>query len=171
MTKLHQLADLGQAIRYDHICRSFITSGDLQALIDEGLRGITGSSEALALQGQIAIANAKASYARFREMLSGDRWDRLAAQDAHVQRPLGASTKNPLYPNTLYVDSLIGPDTVNTAPPATLNAFRDHGTVTPTLEAGLDEARAQLAARLSERAGIVEHGLFLGFSDGRHRRQ
>jgi hypothetical protein len=95
MTKLHQLADLGQAIRYDHICRSFITSGDLQALIDEGLRGITGSSEALALQGQIAIANAKASYARFREMLSGDRWDRLAAQDAHVQRPLGASTKNP----------------------------------------------------------------------------
>jgi hypothetical protein len=164
MTKLHQLADMGQAIRYDYIRRSSITSGDLQALIDEGLRGVTGSSEAPALQSKIAIANAKAAYARFREMLSGDRWDRLAAQDAHVQRPLWASTKSPLYPNTLCADGLIGPDTVNTVPPATLNAFRDHGTVAPTLEAGLDEARAQLAARLSEHAGIVEHGLFLGLA-------
>ncbi len=103
------------------------------------------------LQGRIAIANAKAAYARFRQIFSGERWERLAAQGARVQRPLWASTstKNPTYPDTLYVDSLIGPDTVNTVPPATLNAFRDHGTVAPTLEASLDEVRANLA-RLAE---------------------
>ena len=101
-----------------------------------------------ALQGKIAIANSKVAYARFREILRGARWERLAAQGARPQRVLWASTsaKNPLYPDTLYVDSLIGPSTVNTVPPATLNAFRDHGTVALTLEAGLDEARAQLAA-------------------------
>ncbi|MBC8449097.1 MAG: bifunctional transaldolase/phosoglucose isomerase [Chloroflexi bacterium] len=103
------------------------------------------------LQGKIAIANAKAAYARFRQIFGGSRWERLAAKGALVQRPLWASTstKNPLYPDTLYVDGLIGPDTVNTVPPATLNAFRDHGTVALTLEAGLDEARAQLS-RLAE---------------------
>ena len=103
------------------------------------------------LQGKVAIANAKAANARFRQIFGGSRWERLAAKGARVQRPLWASTstKNPLYPDTLYVDGLIGPDTVNTVPPATLNAFRDHGTVALTLEAGLDEARAQLA-RLAE---------------------
>jgi transaldolase/glucose-6-phosphate isomerase len=118
--------------------------------VDLALEAI-GTSEALALQGKIAIANAKATYARFRERFSSERWERLAAQGARVQRPLWASTstKTPLYPDTLYVDSLIGPDTVNTVPPATLNAFRDHGTVALALEAGLDEARAQLA-RLTE---------------------
>jgi transaldolase/glucose-6-phosphate isomerase len=99
------------------------------------------------LQGKIAIANANATYARFREVFSGERWARLATKGARVQRPLWASTgtKNPLYPDTLYVDSLIGPDTVNTVPPATLNAFLDHGTVALTLTIGLDEARDQLA--------------------------
>ena len=103
------------------------------------------------LQGKIAIANAKAAYARFRQIFSGPRWERLAAKGARVQRPLWASTstKNPTYPDTLYVDGLIGPNTVNTVPPATLNAFRDHGTIAPTLEADMDEARAQLA-RLAE---------------------
>jgi transaldolase len=118
--------------------------------VDRALEAI-GTPEAVALQGKIAIANAKMAYARFREIFSGERWERLAAQGARVQRPLWASTsaKNPLYPDTLYVDGLIGPDTVNTVPPATLNAFRDHGTVAPTLEAGLEEARIQLA-RLAE---------------------
>ncbi|MCZ7543438.1 MAG: bifunctional transaldolase/phosoglucose isomerase [Anaerolineae bacterium] len=104
-----------------------------------------------ALQGKIAIANAKTAYARFCEIFSGARWDALAGEGARVQRPLWASTgvKNPQYPDTLYVDSLIGPQTVNTAPPATLQAFIDHGTVEPTLEAHLDAARAQLA-RLGE---------------------
>jgi transaldolase/glucose-6-phosphate isomerase len=99
------------------------------------------------LQGKIAIANAKAAYARFREVFGGARWQSLAARGARVQRPLWASTgtKNPLYPDTLYVDGLIGPDTVNTVPPATLNAFLDHGTVALTLTTGLDEARDQLA--------------------------
>ena len=74
------------------------------------------------LQGRIAIANAKAAYARFKATFSGERWEKLSAQDARVQRPLWASTgtKNPLYSDTLYVDALIGPDTVNTVPPDTL---------------------------------------------------
>jgi transaldolase/glucose-6-phosphate isomerase len=99
------------------------------------------------LLGKIAIANAKATYARFHEVFSGERWERLAAQGARVQRPLWASTstKNPDYPDTLYVDALIGPDTVDTVPPATLNAFLDHGAVAPTLAAGMDEAYGQLA--------------------------
>ncbi len=99
------------------------------------------------LQGKIAIANAKAAYARFSQIFSAPRWERLEAKGARVQRPLWASTstKNPLYPDTLYVDGLIGSDTVNTVPPATLNAFRDHGTVALTLESDVDEARAQLA--------------------------
>ncbi|MFQ5594304.1 MAG: bifunctional transaldolase/phosoglucose isomerase [Anaerolineae bacterium] len=99
------------------------------------------------LKGKIAVANAKMAYARFRQVFSGARWKQLASQGARVQRPLWASTstKNPLYPDTLYVDALIGPDTVNTVPPATLNAFFDHGIVASTLESDLEEARAQLA--------------------------
>ena len=99
------------------------------------------------LQGKIAIASAKAAYAHFHQVFSAERWDRLAAQGARVQRPLWASTstKNPRYPDTLYLDSLIGPDTVNTVPPATIDAFLDHGTVALTLEGGLDEALDQLA--------------------------
>jgi len=114
-------------------------------------RALEGAKHASDLQGKIAIANAKAAYARFREIFSGDRWERLARSGARVQRPLWASTgtKNPLYPDTLYVDSLIGADTVNTVPPATLQAFLDHGQVAPALESGLDEARAVLG-RLAE---------------------
>jgi transaldolase len=100
------------------------------------------------LQGKIAIANAKLAYARFGEIFSGPRWDQLSQRGARVQRPLWASTstKNPDYPDTLYVDELIGPDTVNTIPPTTLKAFRDHGTVERTLDAELDTARQQLKA-------------------------
>ncbi len=98
------------------------------------------------LQGKIAVANTKLAYARFQETFSGKRWERLAAEGASVQRPLWASTstKNPLYSDVLYVDSLIGPHTVNTMPPQTLNAFRDHGTVAVTVDKELDEARAQI---------------------------
>ncbi|TEU10083.1 MAG: transaldolase, partial [Anaerolineales bacterium] len=105
------------------------------------------------LKGKIATANGKVAYARFREIFHGERWEKLAAQGARVQRPLWASTstKNPLYPDTLYVDGLIGADTVNTVPPVTLQAFLDHGHVdrAAPLEVGVDEARAQLA-RLAE---------------------
>jgi transaldolase len=99
------------------------------------------------LKGKIAVASARAAYALFKETSTGERWERLAARGARVQRPLWASTstKNPAYPDTMYVDMLIGPDTVNTAPPATLDAFRDHGTVALTIEEGVDEARRQLA--------------------------
>ena len=98
------------------------------------------------LQGKIAIASAKTAYSRFHEIFSGERWAKLASQEARVQRPLWASTgtKNPLYPDTLYVDSLIGPETVNTVPLATMEAFLDHGTVAPTIETDLEEAHAQL---------------------------
>jgi len=103
------------------------------------------------LLGKIAIANAKVAYARFGELFAGKRWGKLAAQGARVQRPLWASTgtKNPAYPDTLYMDSLIGRDTVNTVPPVTLQAFLDHGRVAATIETGVDEARDQLA-RLAE---------------------
>jgi len=99
------------------------------------------------LKGKAAIASAKSAYALFKEIFAGERWARLAVQGARVQRPLWASTsaKNPTYPDTMYVDSLIGPHTVNTTPPDTLDAFRDHGTVALTIEDGLDEAREQLA--------------------------
>jgi transaldolase len=108
------------------------------------------------LHGKIAVASARAAYALFRETLTGERWGRLAARGARVQRPLWASTstKNPAYPDTMYVDMLIGPDTVNTAPPATLDAFRDHGTVALTIEDDVGEARQQLA-------GLAELGLDL----------
>jgi transaldolase len=100
-----------------------------------------------ALQGTAAIASARLAYACFLETFHGERWERLAARGARVQRPLWASTgtKNPAYPDTLYVDTLIARHTVNTLPPATLKAFLDHGKVAPTLEAGLDEAEEQMA--------------------------
>ncbi len=102
----------------------------------------------LDLRGKAAIANAKLAYEHYRSVVGSDRWRKLTAHGAHVQRLLWASTstKNPAYPDTLYVDELIGPDTVNTIPPATLDAFRDHGRLAPTLEQGLAEAKAALAA-------------------------
>ncbi|MCY3708740.1 MAG: transaldolase [Caldilineaceae bacterium] len=100
-----------------------------------------------ALQGKIAIANAKMAYHRFGALFSGPRWDKLAAQGARVQRPLwgSTSTKNPDYPDTLYVDELIGPHTVNTLPPETLEAFLDHGNAARTVDADVEQARQQLA--------------------------
>jgi len=99
------------------------------------------------LQGRVAVANAKLAYALFREAFSGPRWEALAAHGARLQRPLWASTstKNPAYRDVLYVEDLIGPDTVNTMPPATIEAFRDHGEVKRTVDSGLDAERALLA--------------------------
>ncbi len=95
------------------------------------------------LLGKAAIANAKAAYKRFLDLFYGETFKALREAGAQVQRPLWASTgsKNPAYPDTLYVDSLIGQDTVNTVPPATLKAFKDHGTAAPTLTDGLDDAQ------------------------------
>ena len=99
------------------------------------------------LKGKTAIANAKLAFARFKEIFGGERWEALAAQGARVQRPLWASTstKDPAYPDTLYVDNLIGPHTVNTVPPQTLQAVLDHGAVALTLETGVDEAHTHIA--------------------------
>ncbi len=98
------------------------------------------------LKGQIAVAHSKLLYARFKELYRGARWEKLAAAGAKVQRPLWASTgtKNPAYSDVLYVDTLIGPHTVNTVPPDTLDAFLDHGIVTETVETNLDSAQAAL---------------------------
>ncbi len=100
------------------------------------------------------MAQAQLAYGRFLDRFSGPRWEALAARGARVQRPLWASTstKNPDYPDTLYVDTLIGPDTVNTMPEATLDGFEDHGTLARTVDADLDGAAATLAA--IEAAGV-----------------
>jgi transaldolase len=106
------------------------------------------------LQGKLAVANAKLAYQNFKRVFSGERWERLAAQGANVQRCLWASTstKNPAYRDVLYVEELIGPETVNTMPEETIVAFQEHGVVTDTLEQGLDDAR-QLLEDLRE-AGV-----------------
>ena len=104
------------------------------------------AAEAKPLAGKIAIANAKLAYAWYLDLIASPRWEALAARGAIPQRLLWASTgvKNPDYRDVLYIEALIGPDTVNTVPPKTLDAFRDHGEVAPTLAADLDEARAVL---------------------------
>src|SRR4051794_10637607 len=95
------------------------------------------------LQGKLAVANAKLAYQAYKEVFAGERWEALKAKGAKVQRPLWASTstKNPDYRDVLYVEELIGPETVNTMPPETIEAFQDHGEVAPKLEQGVDEAR------------------------------
>lgn len=133
-------ANGGDVSQVGSVASFFVSRVDvkLDALLED-----TDSSD---LQGKIAVANSKLVYQRFVEIFSGERWDNLAAQGARVQRPLWASTstKNPELPDTLYVDTLIGPDTVNTLPPATLDAFLDHGTAAVTVGDNLAETRAQV---------------------------
>lgn len=121
----------------DHISSvaSFFVSR-VDAAIDPLLYKI-GTAEALELSGKVAVANAQVAYELFSKRFSGPRWDALAARGAKVQRPLWASTstKNPDYPATLYVDTLIAPNTVNTMPEATLDAFESAGTVERTADA------------------------------------
>jgi len=99
-----------------------------------------------ALKGKIGIANAKMAYQHFKKAFQGKRWDLLAEKGARLQRVLygSTSTKNPDYSDVMYVDGLIGPNTVNTIPPKTLKAFMDHGTVARTLDQDVDMARVQL---------------------------
>jgi transaldolase/glucose-6-phosphate isomerase len=116
--------------------------------IDAHPRDGSPRSRALqSLRGKVAIANARLAYAWYQELIASERWRALAARGAMPQRLLWASTgtKDPAYPDTLYVDSLIGPDTVNTMPPKTMDAFRDHGRIGPTLTADLEEARHVMA--------------------------
>ena len=151
--------------RYDEVMEAYIAGleaydGDLSPVrsvasffvsrvdteVDQRLDAI-GTDAALALRGKAAVAQAQLAYARFLDRFSGPRWQALAERGAKVQRPLWASTstKNPDYVDTLYVDTLIGPDTVNTMPEATLDAFDDHGTVARTVDADTDAAERVLA--------------------------
>jgi transaldolase len=106
------------------------------------------------LEGELAIANAKLAYHIYKEVFGGARWKKLAEQGANTQRLLWASTstKNPDYPDTIYVDNLVGPETVNTMPKNTIEAVMDHADIRPTLEEGVEEAK-QLMGRLRE-AGL-----------------
>jgi transaldolase len=106
------------------------------------------------LQGKVAIANAKLTYHKYQEIYGGPRWKALAAKGAQTQRLLWASTstKNPKYRDVMYVEELIGADTVDTIPPATFDAFRDHGRVRPSLTENLDDAAKTMLAL--EKAGI-----------------
>ena len=152
--------------RYEEVMEAYIAGleaydGDLSSVtsvasffvsrvdteVDQRLESI-GTDAALALRGKAAIAQAQVAYSRFLARFSGPRWQALAERGAKVQRPLWASTstKNPAYVDTLYVDTLIGPDTVNTMPEATLDAFEDHGTLARTVDADPAGAEHTLAA-------------------------
>ncbi|HET7487349.1 MAG TPA: transaldolase [Acidimicrobiales bacterium] len=152
--------------RYDEVIEAYLSgleafAGDLgtvhgvasffvsrvDTLVDRRLEAI-GTPEALALRGKAAVAQARLAYQLFLERFSGPRWEALRDRGACVQRPLWASTstKNPAYPDLLYVDQLIGPDTVNTLPDATLDAFADHGTLARTIDTDVDGARRTLEA-------------------------
>ena len=134
-----------------------------ETAVDSRLDAI-GTDEAAALKGRTAVAQGQLAYQLFLETFSGPRWDALVARGARPQRPLWASTstKNPSYPDTLYVDTLIGPDTVNTLPDATLEAFLDHGTVARTVDADFASARqvlddvSALGVDLDEVAAVLE---------------
>ncbi len=119
----------------------FISRVDTE--VDRRLEAI-GTDAALALRGKAALAQGQLAYQLFTERFAGSRWESLLARGARVQRPLWASTstKNPEYPDTLYVDQLIGPHTVNTLPDNTLEAFDDHGTLARTVDADVEAARA-----------------------------
>jgi transaldolase len=114
--------------------------------LDPAKRGGEGGGSAL--KGKLGIANAKLAYAAFEELFRTPRFAALERKGARVQRPLWASTstKNPAYPDTYYVDALLGPDTVNTLPPETFAAYKDHGRPLSRLRDGLEEARGQVAA-------------------------
>jgi len=135
---------------------SFFVSRIDTAIDAELERKMAGSADAglAGLRGRAAIANAKLAYRIYRDIVAGDRWRALAAKGAQPQRLLWASTstKNPNYRDVIYVEELVGRDTVNTIPPATLDAFRDHGRVRESLVEDLDAAR-QVFAEL-QRQGI-----------------
>ena len=138
--------------RVGSVASFFVSRVD--AMVDPLLEDLCASNAATgirkraeALRGRVAIANAKLAYQDWRELTSSPRWTRLKTLGARPQRLLWASTstKNPRYRDVMYVEELIGPDTVDTVPPATFEAFRDHGRVRPTLETDVDGARRTMA--------------------------
>ena len=140
------VAEAGDPTNVASVASFFVSRIDTEA--DKRLDELGGHDE---LKGKLAIANARLAYQRYKEMFAGPRWEYLASKGATPQRVLWASTsvKNPDYPDTLYVEELIGPDTVNTMPEETIKDFQDHGQPRPRLEGELDEAR-KLFAELAE---------------------
>lgn len=151
MSGLETLAsrDADRVTQVSSVASFFISRVDQE--IDRRLTEI-GTASALALRGRAAVAQAKLAYDHFRSVLDGPRWTSLARAGAHPQRPLWASTstKNPQYPDTLYVDPLIGPLSVNTLPEVTAEAFSHHGSAARSVDRDLDGARADWAAIRAE---------------------
>jgi transaldolase len=149
---LETFAAAGGDLSKVHSVGSFFVSR-VDTEVDRRLEAV-GGEEALGLRGKTAVAQAKLAYQIFTDRFAGPRWDALAAKGALRQRPLWASTstKNPDYPDLLYVDTLIGPDTVNTLPDATIEAFEDHGVLDRTIDQGVEVAAAVIEA--VERLGI-----------------
>jgi transaldolase len=137
---LEMFADAGGDPSAVHGVASFFVSR-VDSEVDSRLEA-AGGTEALGLRGHAGVAQAKLAYRLFRQRFAGPRWDRLRALDAHDQRPLWASTstKDPAYPDTLYVDSLIGPGTVTTLPEDTIDRYEDHGTLARTVDVDVDAA-------------------------------
>jgi transaldolase / glucose-6-phosphate isomerase len=157
---LEARAKKGQDISHIASVASFFVSRIdtlIDGQIDTKLKTTTDAKQSAllsGLQGQVAIANAKLTYHKYNEIYGGPRWKALAAKGAQTQRLLWASTstKNPKYRDVLYVEELIGADTVDTIPPATFDAFRDHGRVRASLTENLDAAAKTMLAL--EKAGI-----------------
>jgi transaldolase len=141
----------GDAATVHSVASFFVSRVDTE--VDRRLDKI-GTDAAAHLRGRAAIAQARLAYLRVRREVSGQRWQRLAGLGARLQRPLWASTstKDPAYPDTRYVDDLIGPDTVSTLPEATIVAFEDHGRLSRTIDLGVHEA-AEVMQRLAA-AGV-----------------
>ncbi len=142
---LRAVARCSQPERLASVASFFVSRVD--GKVDQQLEDL-GSEEARDLLGKIAIANSKVTYRRYQELFCGPEFQALRDDGVRPQRVLWASTstKNPAYRDVIYVEELIGPETVNTVPPQTLEAFRDHGQVQSTLMVGVDEAVGQLAA-------------------------
>jgi len=147
---LEARAAKGQDISRIASVASFFVSR-IDTVIDKKIEALgtddAKTQDAKTLAGKVAVANAKVAYAWYEDLITSDRWKALAAKGAQPQRLLWASTgtKNPAYSDVLYIDELIGPETVNTMPQKTMDAFRDHGVVAPTLTQDVAAARAILA--------------------------
>jgi transaldolase len=148
LSGLESFASQGGDLGRVHSVASFFVSR-VDTEVDRRLQDLGDKASGLA--GKAAVAQARLAYELFEDRFSGPRWEGLAAKGANLQRPLWASTstKNPSYPDLLYVDSLIGPHTVDTMPDATIEAFLDHGTVARTVDSKAGAARAELD-RLAE---------------------
>jgi len=163
---LEALVAAGREAELPHVASvaSFFVSRvdtEVDRRLEQLAGGTDGDPATLALRGKAAVAQAQVAYQHFHTAFSGERWEALDAKGARVQRPLWASTstKNPAYADLLYVDSLIGPSTVNTMPDGTIAAFLDHGTLARTVDAapeGAESVLEQLAAAGVDMADVEQ---------------